>query len=427
MTSRQKLTYGIGSVGTGIFTTVPSVLLLYFLTTVVHIDVALAGVVILIPKALGLIGDPAVGVLADRLHDRSPIGRRWMMASGALLAGAGIWALFDLPQRHPGNFLLPALIFFLCTTGYSLFAVPYSALPAELSTHANGRQALVSARMGMAFVGVLIGGVSAPLVAGRIGYPIMGAVMGTVCVMAMGAFLLTCRVPHKVRGAIVSSAARPHGGTTRIVTKAFVIQMTAFVVLLAAVGAFSALLPFLVRDMGQSTDAVGVAMLVNIVVALLASLVWSGVIRRTGLRTAWQLAALSTCLAALAVGYASGLDIQFYAGMALGGVGLSGMQIAGFTGLAELTADRVDDGHGTGFITGIWMAGEKSGLASGPLLAGLGIKFFGTAGLGSAARISITFIPAALAVLSIVIIAFAFTERRTTPTAIGVRHKGRPT
>lgn len=411
---RQRLTYGVGSIGTGIFTTVPSVLLLYFLTIEAHIGAALAGVIILVPKALGLIGDPLVGAWSDRLKQRSPLRRQLLMGAGAIIAGVGLWALFTVPEQNPGNAIVPALIFFACTTGYSLFAVPYSALPAELDATADGRRALVSTRLGLAFLGVLIGGVSAPIVAARVGYPFMGAVLGAICAAAMCAFLLTCRLKREVAGP-PAMAVKDGGAVPRLATKPFLIQMGAFVLLLAAAGAFSALLPFLVRDMGQPADIVGLAMLVDIVVALLTSMVWPILIRRLGLRTVWQLAAGVTCLSAFFVGFAPGADAQFYLGMAIGGAGLSGVQIAGFTGLADLTAEHLSSGRGGGLITGVWMAGEKAGLASGPMLAGFGLQFLGVTALGSATRLSIAFIPALLAALATVTIAFDVSGRHADP------------
>ena len=421
--SLDRLSYGVGSVGTGIFTTVPSVLLLYFLTVEVRLDAALAGTIILVPKALGLIGDPLIGTWADRLRRRSPIGRQLLMAAGALLAGTGLWALFALPQHTRGDALIPVLIFFACTTGYSLFAVPYSALPAELDGSEEGRRALVSTRLGMAFLGVLLGGVSAPMVAARVGYPVMGAMMGVVCVAAMGAFLITC--PLADRGVEFRPEARlANIKPPRLVTGPFAIQMLAFVLLLAAAGAFSSLLPFLVHDMGKSPDFVGLGMLVDIVAALLTSALWPILIRRLGLRTVWQLAAAVTGCCALTVGTASGPDLHFFIGMAIGGAGLSGVQIAGFTGLADLTATHLAQGRGGGLVTGIWMAGEKAGLASGPLLAGFGLKFLGLAAMGSAARTSIALIPAALAVAALVIITFDASGRRASPIRFESKRRG---
>ena len=372
----RRLAYVTGSVGTGIFTTVPSVLLLYYLTVEVHLDAAVAGVIILLPKALGIVGDPLVGVWADGLRRRSAWGRHLLMGAGALLTGMGIWALFRFPRLCSGDVLLPALIYFATTTGYSLFAVPYSALPAELDEREEGRRALVATRLGVSFLGVLIGGVSAPVVASHLGYPVMGAAMGTICTVAMSAFLLVWRpmLTGRADPARAEPAALDLGS---IVTGSFMIPMGAFILMLAAAGAFGALLPFLVHDFGASVDLVGVAMLVDVVAALATAAVWPMLIRRLGLRVTWQCAAACALISAILVGLAPGSGVQFFVGMALAGVSLSGVQIAGFTGLADLTAEHIRLGRGGGLITGIWMAGEKAGLASGPLLAGFGLKFLG--------------------------------------------------
>ncbi len=110
---------------------------------------------------------------------------------------------------------------------------------------------------------------------------------------------------------------------------------------------------------------------------------------------------------------APGVGYLFYLGMAIGGAGMSGVQIAGFTGLADLTAGFLNKNRGAGLITGIWMAGEKAGLASGPLLAGSSLKFMDIAMIESAARYPIALIPIVLAIMSILIIAFDPTGRRT--------------
>lgn len=409
----QPLTYGVGSIGTGIFTTVPSVLLLYFLNTIVQIDVAIAGIIILIPKALGLVGDPLIGAWADRLRRTSPIGRWVLMSTGALLAGGGLWALFSVPQLYPGNVFLPALIYFTCTTGYSLFAVPYSSLPAELDERPEGRRRLVSTRLGISFLGTLIGGAGAPLIVARLGYPGMGIAVGTTCVVAMGTFLFACPLPEKYKRPQPTDTAIAADTARSVLTTPFIIQIAAFVLLMASIGAFSALLPFLVRDIGAAVDIVGFAMLVSILAALLSSAVWPSLIHRLGLRTTWQLAAAIIGISAALVGMAPGVGYLFYLGMAIGGAGMSGVQIAGFTGLADLTAGFLNKNRGAGLITGIWMAGEKAGLASGPLLAGSSLKFMDIAMIESAARYPIALIPIVLAIMSILIIAFDPTGRRT--------------
>jgi len=95
---------------------------------------------------------------------------------------------------------------------------------------------------------------------------------------------------------------------------------------------------------------------------------------------------------------------MFFVGMAIAGAGFCGVQIAGFTGLADLTADTLKEGSGGGFLTGVWMAAEKAGLACGPLFAGFGLQFLHITISGSLSRALILIIPIFLSVLSIMAI-----------------------
>lgn len=63
---RRLLGYGLGSVGTGVFSAVPGLLLLYYLTDVLGVSAALAGVVLVVPKAWDVLLNPIVGAARDR-------------------------------------------------------------------------------------------------------------------------------------------------------------------------------------------------------------------------------------------------------------------------------------------------------------------------------------------------------------------------
>ena len=58
--------FGIGSLGTGLFSTVPSFLLLYFMTEVLGVRPALAGVAVFTPKIWSIVTDLLMGALSDR-------------------------------------------------------------------------------------------------------------------------------------------------------------------------------------------------------------------------------------------------------------------------------------------------------------------------------------------------------------------------
>ncbi len=60
----------MGSVGTGLFSSVTGILLLFFMTDTLGIAAATAGLVLFIPKFWDVVFDPLVGIASDRTHSR---------------------------------------------------------------------------------------------------------------------------------------------------------------------------------------------------------------------------------------------------------------------------------------------------------------------------------------------------------------------
>ena len=81
-----RIGYGLGSVATGAFGTVPGLLLLPYLTDRLGIGAALAGVIVFAPKAWDVILNPIAGRISDR--SRHPQGRRrpFLLRAGIALA-----------------------------------------------------------------------------------------------------------------------------------------------------------------------------------------------------------------------------------------------------------------------------------------------------------------------------------------------------
>jgi MFS/sugar transport protein len=65
ITTGDTASYAMGSFGTGVFSTVPAVLLLYFCTETLHIAGTVAAALILIPKIWSILWDPFVGRWSD--------------------------------------------------------------------------------------------------------------------------------------------------------------------------------------------------------------------------------------------------------------------------------------------------------------------------------------------------------------------------
>ena len=77
-----RLSYAAGSLGSGLFSTIPGLLLLYYLTDTLAVPAGLAGLAILLPKLWDIATDPIVGAWSDRTRGR------WGRRRPLLLAGA---------------------------------------------------------------------------------------------------------------------------------------------------------------------------------------------------------------------------------------------------------------------------------------------------------------------------------------------------
>ena len=79
---RALVPFATGSIGMGIWVTVPGILLLYFLTDVLAVPPATAGLALLIPNIADIVLHPWMGRVSDT--DRAAAGhRRRLMLAGS--------------------------------------------------------------------------------------------------------------------------------------------------------------------------------------------------------------------------------------------------------------------------------------------------------------------------------------------------------
>ncbi len=76
-----KLGYGIGDVGSNIFIVTSGLFLLFFLTNILSVNPALAGLVLLLPKLWDVISDPIMGGISDVTHSRMGRRRPYLLAA----------------------------------------------------------------------------------------------------------------------------------------------------------------------------------------------------------------------------------------------------------------------------------------------------------------------------------------------------------
>jgi Na+/melibiose symporter-like transporter len=376
--------YALGAFGTGVFTTVPTVLLLYFCTETLRIPPALAGVAVFLPKVWAVVWDPAVGLWSDRT--KTSIGRRRpFMLVGAIGVSAAFLALFAWPYPSgAASFIFVAVIYFVLANAYSLFAVPFVSVPAEISDDPAERERVTAWRIAFAMVGVLIGAGLAPILVqqgggGRGGYVFMALIVTTICGLSMmSAFLAT---PSKLGAEVVESSPLRDALPLLLRNRPFQKLVGAYVLQLTGVGLISAITPYWIVNVGgRSEGGVGIALGLLLISTILATPAWAWVVRRFGARAAIAAAAFlygAMTLAFLVVPASSqAASLVLYL---LIGIPFAGIQVGPFALVAHLTheAAETSGARREGLFTGLWTAGEKVGLAAGPGIAGFGLALVG--------------------------------------------------
>lgn len=182
--------YGIGQLGAQIFRDSPAVLLPIFMTTMLGVPAWLAGIAILIPKLWVIACDPLVGIWSDRVKPHR--GRTPFLLWGAIFTSVGFLALFTITDY--GSPVAAAIgvcvIFFLGSTAFSLYSVPYLAIASELSDNSHERTRILAYRMVATIGGVMLGvGVAQPLIfalgGGERGWQTMGVLFAGICFVTM--------------------------------------------------------------------------------------------------------------------------------------------------------------------------------------------------------------------------------------------------
>ena len=158
LTPAARRGYGLGSVATGSFGTVPGLLLLPYLTDRLGIAAGLAGLVVFLPKAWDVLLNPVAGRISDR--STNPAGRRrpFLIRSGSALALAFV-LLFSGPTSPTGIATTWVVVLFLaCATAYAFFQVPYVAMPAEMTDDYDERTRLMTWRVAILALAILVSG-----------------------------------------------------------------------------------------------------------------------------------------------------------------------------------------------------------------------------------------------------------------------------
>lgn len=375
----EQAAFGVGGMGTAIFTTVPGLMLLYYLTDTLGVAAGLAGLVVAVPRLLDLVSNPLMGRLSDRTSTRWGPRRPWMLAGGLALPVA-FALLFWSPWTGNAAALWVACTFAVAGLCFAAFAVPWSTLPAEIGVTDQARTTMMSWRVAFQGIGILVAGGAAPLIVdvrgGTEGYRLMAVFMAALVALAVVVAVFV-GARRSTQG---TNAIREHGSlgdAVRLLRDDAPLRTVVIVVMLCEVAAASCLasVPYLADHVIGAADATTFVFIAVITPMLLTMPVWSRIANRRSKRVALRWAS-----GIFALGAAVLLFLPFVApsgrlGLALGATVVIGIGLAGTTMLPQaMLADAVADEAArsgvrrAGLITGAANAAET---VSGSLGAGL--------------------------------------------------------
>ncbi|MDN4614818.1 MFS transporter [Leifsonia sp. F6_8S_P_1B] len=386
--------YAVGSLGTGGFATLPGLVLVYYLTNTLGVPALAAGAVVVVAKVWDVVIDPVIGARSDRMLAARG-SRRPAMVLGAAALPVFFLLTFLVPPGTP--WVVAALwvlvAFVLTATAFSLFQVPYIALPAELAAGYDERTRLLTWRVVVLTFAILLFGAGGPALRSLGGGSTFGgyALMALVAAVVIGAGMLVSStvaprglpagaLPPRESALVTLRANYAAGVRVLRESRPFRALLSAFLLQGLATGMMLAGANYVATWVLHSEDAVTLLFLALIAPALVVTPLWGVVARRVGKERGFRIASALFALAALSmIGLLWAPGAWLYLPVAVAGAAYAGMQSLPMAMLPDVISHDARSGGGdrAGTFGGMWTAGETTGMALGTAAFALALAITG--------------------------------------------------
>jgi glycoside/pentoside/hexuronide:cation symporter, GPH family len=383
-----KASWGIGGLGTTSMLYLINMFVVFFLVRHLGIPAAIAGMLLAVTRLYDAIINPFVGSLSDRTTGRWGRRRPWMLA-GTVLAPLGCIAVFNPPALEPGPLLYTAVFAALALycTAYSLFAIPYTALGAEMTDDYRERASVMVWRTFWVYMSGIVITAGAPALIAKLGgdraaYSTMSFAAATVIGLTM---LWVVLFTGKARVTKRSSETVPAlvSLRTALSNKPFlIILLTKMMGQLGTAFMGAAMLFFMADVLRRGENALALLGLVSNVVGIASVPLWGRLLRHVERRpiliAQLSLSAL-TYLSWLAATPEEPQALFVLRAFMLGALGSGSVLVAMAMVADAIEFDRLKTGQRReGMFVGAFELMQTTSFVVAPLIAGLA---FSAAGL----------------------------------------------
>lgn len=174
-----KLSWATGALGVALLMNGISALMLLYMVSVLRMEPWLAGTLLMITRFYDAFSDPIAGAMSDNAKPSKLGRRRPFLLWGAIISAISFFLCLAAPFQGPfaealqGQGLLAAAymlgVLLLYSTGYSLFNVPYMAMPGEMTDGYHERSSIHGYRVMLASLGGMLAQSGSMVVIGVVG------------------------------------------------------------------------------------------------------------------------------------------------------------------------------------------------------------------------------------------------------------------
>jgi len=413
----RKLVYATGTFGDSLSFNAASFYLLFYLTDIIGMGPADAGLLLALPAFLLFPLDPMAGALSDRVSSRFGRRRVFLLLCSPVVA-LGFFLRFFAP---PGWNIVSLFFYWLVvqiafSVGMTLLLVSYSALTAELSPSNTERAQLVSMQQGFGVVGTMIGSaltivIVQALGGGTVGY---GGMAALYAMLIFSVFMLAFSVTKTIPQTKAKRISVRNEALLVVTLPAFRFQFSIWLLTGMVSTVVNALLIFYVGYVLGMEDMFAPVMLLVMLGALVSLPFWNHLSCRIDKRHVFAFGAAMFAVSLMTLYFLTTDNLYLLWSVAiLAGAGTSSISFLRSAMITDLIAyDSVQVGRSrAGNITGLVGLGNRAGGALGSLSVGLLLALIGyssgvpvTPQLTEGLRLVISVVPGFLCALLILLL-----------------------